>query len=191
MIIINRKYIGRTLIILGTLLLVALLILNGIIYFKNKIAIAEFKESIGNTSNYNISNIEPGDCIGVLEISKIDLSLAINEGTDSPNLKYTLGHFIDTPMPWQDGNFSVAGHRGYARGQLLNRLNEVSSGDKIKVTTQSATFEYEVSNVDIVSPEDTHVLNSGNEKTITIITCTPIYSGTHRLVIKGKLISEY
>lgn len=187
----NKKYIGKALIISGSFILAILLIINGIIYMKNKATVEKFRESIVNTNDSKITNINPGDCIGVLEIPKIDLSLAINEGTDNKNIKYTLGHFINTPMPWEDGNFSVAGHRGYTYGQLLNRLNEVSIDDMIKVITQNGTFEYKVYDIDVVLPEEVDVLKSNNERIITMITCTPIYRGTHRLVVKGILASEY
>jgi sortase A len=40
----------------------------------------------------------------------------------------------------------------------------------------------------VVTPDKVEVLNSkNNEKSITLITCTPKYLGTYRLIIKGKI----
>jgi hypothetical protein len=40
----------------------------------------------------------------------------------------------------------------------------------------------------VVKPEDVSVLaSSKNEKTLTLITCTPIDTATHRLIVKAKI----
>lgn len=40
----------------------------------------------------------------------------------------------------------------------------------------------------VVSPENTWVLNQTSDAQITMITCTPIGTYTHRLIVKGVLV---
>lgn len=53
-----------------------------------------------------------------MTIPKIDLEVTIGEGVDMNTLKYALGHFPNTAMPGNDGNFSVATHRLIIKGTL-------------------------------------------------------------------------
>ncbi|KMT21859.1 class D sortase [Clostridium cylindrosporum] len=125
--------------------------------------------------------------IGILIINKIDLKVTIGEGTDSSTLKYAIGHFKDTAMPGEKGNFCVAGHRNYTYGEYFNRLDELEVGDEIIVKTTNGTYKYIVYNKKIVLPEQVEVLNSTKNATMTLITCTPVRVATHRLIINAKL----
>lgn len=125
--------------------------------------------------------------LGILDIPKIDLKVAIQEGTDLDTLKYAVGHFKDTSLPGQKGNFALAGHRSYTYGEYFNRLDELKIGDEIIVETVKGTYQYEVYNIKVVLPEDVEVLNSTEDATMTLITCTPIRVGTHRLIVSARL----
>lgn len=93
----------------------------------------------GDYSNRDTDNallkIEGIDVIGVMEIPKIDLKVAVAEGTDKQTLKKAVGHFEGTAMPGEVGNFAVAGHRSYTYNEFFNRLDEMEIGDEIKVKT--------------------------------------------------------
>lgn len=125
--------------------------------------------------------------VGILVIPKIDLKVAIGEGTDLKTLKYAVGHFKNTAMPGQKGNFCLAGHRSYTFGEYFNRLGEIKIGDEITVKTISGDFKYKVYDIKVVLPEETDVLNSTEDATMTLVTCTPIRVATHRLIIKAKM----
>lgn len=127
------------------------------------------------------------DTIGILIIPKIDLEVTIGEGTDMDTLRYAVGHFKDTAMPGENGNFALAGHRSYTYGQYFNRLDEVKIGDTIIVKTINGTYKYKVYNTKVVLPEQVDVLNATKTPTMTLITCTPIRIATHRLIISAKL----
>lgn len=126
--------------------------------------------------------------IGIMTIPKIDLEVAIGEGVDMTTLKYALGHFPNTAMPGEQGNFAVAGHRSYTYNKYFNRLNEMKIGDDIIVTSLEGKFTYKVANIRIVEPEEVSVLSATDRSTITLVTCTPVRVATHRLIIKGTLI---
>ena len=129
------------------------------------------------------------DTIGIMTIPKLDLKVCVAEGTDNEILKYAVGHFANTAMPGEKGNFSVAGHRSYTYGEYFNRLDELEIGDAITVKTKENEYTYTVYDIQVVLPEDISVLDSTDDATITLVTCTPIRVATHRLIVKGRLDS--
>ena len=128
--------------------------------------------------------------VGILSIPKINLIVAVNEGTDEETLRYAVGHFSKTAMPGERGNFSVAGHRSYTYAEYFNRLNEINVGDAIIVKSKGSTFTYKVSKTEVVEPSQVSVLDQSKDATITLVTCTPIRVGTQRLIIKGTLVNS-
>jgi hypothetical protein len=64
------------------------------------------------------------------------------EGTSNEQLaKHGLGHYHETQMPGQLGNFAVAGHRsGY--GEPLAHVDELQEGDAIVVRTKDYWYVY-------------------------------------------------
>jgi sortase A len=129
-------------------------------------------------------NVKP---IAIMVIPKLNLEVAVAEGTDNQTLKYAVGHFKDTARPGEKGNFAVAGHRSYTYNEYFNRLDELVSGDEIIVKTKEKEFTYVVYDKQVVEPHEVSVLNPTKDATITLVTCTPIRVATHRLIIKGRL----
>lgn len=129
--------------------------------------------------------------IGIMSIPKLDLKVAIGDGSSNGAMRYTVGHFLETAYPGENGNFAVIGHRSYKYGQFFNRLDELEKGDSIGIKSGTRTYEYIVTEKIVVNPEDTWVLKTTAKATITLITCTPIRIATHRLVVKGVLKKTY
>ena len=125
--------------------------------------------------------------IGIIRIPKIDLKVAVGEGVDMETLKYAVGHFPETAMAGEKGNFCVAGHRSYTYSEYFNRLDEVNKGDEIYVKTEKGEFKYVVYQIEVVEPSEYSVLDKTNDATMTLVTCTPIRVATHRLIIKARL----
>jgi sortase A len=131
----------------------------------------------------------PEGVLGVMVIDKISLTAPIAEGTDNKSIRYALGHFKDTAMPGQVGNFALAGHRSYTFGEYFSRLDELAEGDIIKVMYGGKTFNYVVDKSFVVKPSEVDVLDPTEDATITLVTCTPKWTATHRLIVKGHLVS--
>lgn len=129
--------------------------------------------------------------IGIMSIPKLDLKVAIGDGSSNRAMRYTVGHFLETAYPGENGNFAVIGHRSYKYGQFFNRLDELEKGDSIGIKSGTRTYEYIVTEKIVVNTEDTWVLKTTAKATITLITCTPIRIATHRLVVKGVLKKTY
>lgn len=130
---------------------------------------------------------EMPEIIGILKIPKLNLKVAIGEGSANESMRYTVGHFTDTAKPGAQGNFAVIGHRSYRYGQFFNRLDELKKGDLLEVKSGKHTYTYKVTESLVVEPEDTWILDDTADATITLVTCTPVRIATHRLVIKGEL----
>ena len=154
---------------------------------KNKVNDNETNTEKQNTEEKNDDSVNE-NIIGIMRIPKIDLEVPIGEGTDNKTLKYSVGHFTDTAMPGDNGNFSVIGHRSYTFGEFFNRLDELEIGDAVKVEKDNTIFNYEIREKFVVEPEEVSVLNQTDYEEITLITCTPIRVATHRLIVKGMLV---
>ncbi len=126
--------------------------------------------------------------IGIMQIDKIDLYLPIAEGFDLATLKFALGHLPTSAGIGQVGNCAIAGHRSHSNGVFFNRLDEVEVGDEVIIMSGGETYKYKIYEVLVVEPDDKSVLRgSKNNKVLTLITCTPKYKDTHRLILHGLL----
>lgn len=147
----------------------------------------------GDSSNLsNAENIkEKPDAIGLIQIDKIDVKLPVAEGADLATLKFALGHMPETADLGSIGNSVIAGHRSHSFGTFFNRLDEVEVGDEIKVKANGKEYVYEVYETLIVEPDDLSVLRgSSSHRVLTLITCTPMYTSTHRLIVHAVVREE-
>jgi sortase A len=138
-----------------------------------------------------------GDPIAIIKIDKIGLNHVVVEGTNKGDLQKGPGHYNNTPLPGQQGNAAIAGHRT-TYGAPFNRLDELKVGDKIVLETVRGTFTYEVSkdpypvrpsDVSVINPEKDPSDPTGNKllAELTLTTCHPKYSAAQRLIIKAKI----
>lgn len=126
--------------------------------------------------------------IGIIQIKKIKVKSPIVEGVSESNLNAGIGHIPGTALPGEPGNCALAGHRSYTFGKFFNRLDKLVMGDEIIITTKKEDLVYEVNKIHVVTPDDTSVLKgSKDENFITLITCTPIYIASHRLIVEAVL----
>nr|WP_263312004.1 class E sortase [Brachybacterium atlanticum] len=103
------------------------------------------------------------------------------------------GHYPQTALPGQVGNFSVAGHRN-TYGRVLEDIAGLEEGDPIVVETDEAFYVYEVTESLVVQPEDAWVIaptpgESGVEPTermLTLTACHPMYSARERYIVHAE-----
>lgn len=129
--------------------------------------------------------------LGVIKINKIKVTTVIVEGVKPNNLSSGIGHLPGTPQIGQLGNCALAGHRSYTFGRFFNRLDELIKGDEILISTKKSHYKYRIYQILVVNPDDVSVLKGNkNESTVTLITCTPTFIATHRLIIHARLESQ-
>jgi sortase A len=122
---------------------------------------------------------------------------AIVQGTGLDQLALGPGHVPGTGLPGRLGNFAVAAHRVTA-GNPFYHLPDLRPGDKVLIDTSAITYVYQVSRTERVLPNDTSVLDAvpGHparrpvQAMITLITCDPPWTGTHRIIVFGTLSDE-
>lgn len=120
----------------------------------------------------------------------------IIQGTALAQLNVSPGHVPGTQLPGQVGNFAVAGHRVTA-GNPFWSLPSLKDGDLIYIDTKLNTYTYRVTGQQTVLPTDTAVVDPvpgrpgqrPTQRLITLITCNPAWTGTHRVIVTGKLVS--
>ena len=132
--------------------------------------------------------VRKGSLLGMLDVPRLQLSTPVIEGDDTRILKRSVGHLPDTPLPWEEGNSAVAGHRD----GLFRPLKDVKVGDEIRFRTTRDQFRYRVTKTAIVMPDDVSVLKKQPRSTLTLITCYPFYyvgAAPQRFVIHAERVA--
>jgi sortase A len=131
-----------------------------------------------------------GAPVGFLSIPRIGMNDdAIVQGVDTDQLREGPGHYPGTPLPGQAGNVAIAGHRTTYAAPFYN-LNELQPGDPIVIQTVQGTFRYAVTQTNTVAPTDSAVLDNSPTAELTLTTCNPRYSASHRLIVVAVLQSS-
>jgi len=124
--------------------------------------------------------------LAILRIPKIALEVPVFNDTDDLTLNRGVGRILGTAQIGRPGNLGIAGHRdGFFRG-----LKDIGPGDYIEILRPGGTDRYAVSQVQIVTPADTYVLNSVPKPTLTLVTCFPFYyvgSAPKRYVVTATI----
>jgi LPXTG-site transpeptidase (sortase) family protein len=102
---------------------------------------------------------------------------------------WAVGHLTSTPNPAESGNGAYAAHDDI-KGELFKRLGELAPGDQVIVYTAHAVNTYVVVGQQAVDPSNTSVLAATKQPTITLITCTPYWVDTQRLIVQAVLKSR-
>ena len=185
-----RNKLAKGLFILGLVIVSTVLI--GKLYKSSveKKTLEEFKEKFNYSveeKKKTLEEIKNGDGIALIDIEKIGVHTVIAEGSTLEVLENNIGHFENTAMPGETGNFSIAGHRNTINNEVFRNIDKLKVGDEIKITTLTDIFQYEINEIFVTSPSDIDVLNQNlDEKTMTIVTCTN--RGKDRYIVKAKLI---
>lgn len=139
-----------------------------------------------------------GDAIGIIRIPRLGAKYgyAIVEGVSTDDLKKGPGHYPGTASPGGIGNFVISGHRTTYLAPF-NGLGELAVGDAIVIETRDTWYTYLVTKTQTVLPTNTAVVlpvpgqprATPTQALITLTTCTPKYSASHRLIVTGLLQS--
>jgi sortase A len=131
-----------------------------------------------------------GGAMGKIEIPDIDMSGVIVAGVRTEDLQKGVGHYPDTPLPGQQGNAAIAGHRT-TYGAPFYRVDELEVGDEIKITTLQGAFVYRVTGQSIVAPSEYSVVADQPDKVmLTLTSCHPRYSAKQRIIVTAELDPE-
>lgn len=135
-----------------------------------------------------------GDGImATVEIPSIGVDLPVRHGADSGVLAEGLGHLHGTSLPVGGASTHtvITGHTGVADKSLFTRLTELREGDVFYLKSPAGrTLAYKVYDIRTVEPDDLSSLRVERGRDLaTLVTCTPIFLNTHRLLVTGERVS--
>ncbi|MET4051932.1 sortase A [Frigoribacterium sp. PvP054] len=125
-----------------------------------------------------------------------DYAVPIAGGTSTVRTlnKIGIGHYDETQMPGQVGNFGIAAHRT-TYGAPFNKIADLREGDKMYVQTQDGWFTYSFRNLQYVPATQVSVLQpvpdapdvsaASGDRLITLTSCNPMFTAQERIVAYG------
>jgi len=130
-----------------------------------------------------------GSLVGRVEIPRLELSSVVFEGTSDDTLARGVGHLTGSAKPGEKGNLVLAAHRD----TYFRDLSGIRIGDDITVRTIGGKYRYQVQSTKIVYPDQTEVLEAGDEPSLTLITCYPfryIGNAPQRFVVRARKLAD-
>lgn len=119
-----------------------------------------------------------------------DYTIPIKEGVGVNDvLANGIGHYPDTQMVGDVGNFALAGHRtGW--GEPFRKIVDLQVGDNIYIETEAGWYQYVYRSSEYVMPTGVGVLNavpqvpdaSPTDRILTLTSCNPITTAAERVI---------
>lgn len=138
--------------------------------------------------------LEVQEKIGVVHIPSISLSLPIYAGTNERILQKGVGHLEGTSLPIGGKNTHsvLTAHRGLPQARLFTDLDKLKLKDIFSVATINGNVFYEVDQILTITPTETDTVKIEPDKDyVTLLTCTPYMINSHRLLVRGKRITDF
>lgn len=127
-----------------------------------------------------------------LLIPSIRMQEIIHDGPSSATLSKGVWRRPHSSTPNAGSNTVLVGHRfTYTQPQgVFYSLDKIAPGDDIYVYWQQVKHHYRVQEVFVVKPTSVEVEAASDENLLTLYTCTPLWSGRDRLVIRAILAED-
>ena len=140
-----------------------------------------------------------GDDFAILYVPRFaehekNYSRVITEGVDHVAILNAgrVGHYPDTQLPGEAGNFVLAAHRS-AYGGGMHWITDFRLGDRIYVETADGWYSYAFRDLEFVPDTQIDVLapvprNAGvapTDSIITLTSCNPLWSTAERVIAYG------
>jgi sortase A len=137
---------------------------------------------------YEAGQTPEGDALTRIVIPSIGVNTVVVEGTGPSALRAGAGHYPNTPLPGEEGNVAIAGHRT-TYGKPFADLDHLKPGDEIVLETPIGKNVYKVSRDPFVVPATQwDVISQTPGHTLTLTTCHPKGSAKQRLVVKAEMV---
>ncbi len=139
---------------------------------------------------YEAGTIEEGDSLTRIRIPKLNVDTIVVEGTSASALRAGAGHYPTTPLPCEDGNVAIAGHRT-TYGKPFANVDRLKPGDEVILETPIGIHTYKVSREPfVVESTDWSVISQTPTPTLTLTACHPKGSAKQRIVVKAEMAAE-
>lgn len=142
--------------------------------------------------NYLHQLADTGDGVmGRIRVPGVGIDLPIHHGTSDEAMRTGAGHLYGTALPVGDTSARpvLSTHTGLRNATLFDRLSDVKIGDTFYVDVYGETLAYEVTSIDVITPDQIEALAPVPGKDlVTLMTCTPYAVNSHRLLVTGERI---
>jgi sortase A len=143
----------------------------------------------------------PGEAVFRIVIPEIELRAMVVEGVDTEHLRKGPGHYpdcrrgFDRPLctnqeevwPGEVGRVIISGHRTTYGGPFYD-IDQLESGDEIRLETKWGNFVYDVTGSEVVLPNARDIATPISDKPeLVLTTCNPRFSASERLVVSAEL----
>ena len=129
--------------------------------------------------------------MGYVEIPAIQIRLPIYHGCTENELSKGAGHLPSSSLPvgGKSTHAVLAAHSGRADSKMFTDLDQVKEGDLVYLYVLNKTLTYEVDKITVTTPDDTDAIQIvDGDDLLTLLTCTPYGTNTHRLLVRGHRI---
>jgi len=140
---------------------------------------------------------------GTVPVKEVDVEsfsfkdLYASENVIQEALRAGVVHYPYTATPDEMGNVFITGHSSYYpwdKGRykdIFALLNKLESGDEYSIYYHGKKYDYRVTEVFEVQPDDVSVLEQPVDRRIsTLMTCTPLGTTLRRLIVRAELTEE-
>ncbi|SMQ68387.1 class C sortase [Agreia sp. VKM Ac-1783] len=121
----------------------------------------------------------------------IDVDLPIFHGTANGTLARGAGHLYGSSLPVGGrGTHSViTAHNGYTGAEMFDDLDAAQLGDTFTITVAGKVLTYRVDQIEVVTPDELdHLLQVPGSDYVTLVTCTPRFINSDRLLVRGTRV---
>lgn len=158
----------------------------------NQSLVAQGQSSYGDPFLYEDESVDLysygiGDsAVGVLSIPKIDLLLPVYLGAGEYNMSRGAAQLNRTSLPigGKNTNCVIAGHTGMASAVMFDNIVKLEVNDEVFITNFWEILSYRVKETKIIDPNGwEEILIKDGEDLVTLVTCYPYGSNTHRYLV--------
>lgn len=187
----HRLQIGGVLVLLGLLVLGALYFY---IHTTNITAEVEQErlhllwEEAMRTKRFEM--LASAGAVARLKIEQIGVDVIVTRlesFDDEARLRCGAGLLPETPVPGEEGNAVIAGHRT-TYGAPFARIMELGPGSEVIAETADGVTRYTVKSKVVIDKNDVSVLDQGGENRITMFACHPPHSSAQRIVVVASRV---
>jgi len=143
-------------------------------------------------SELRVPGVDDDTPMAQLTIPAIGVSLPVYHGTSEETLARGVGHFYGSGLPvGGTGVHAVlTAHSGYVDATLFDDLDRLRTGDTFSILVFGELLHYRVDNITTALPDESELLRQVPGKDyVTLVTCTPRYVNTHRLLVRGVRVA--
>jgi sortase A len=148
---------------------------------------------------YRERRVQTGDSLTRIKIPAIGVDVVVVEGTSASALRAGAGHYPQTPLPCETGNVAIAGHRT-TFGKPFANVDQLKPGQTIELDTPIGGCVYRIAEKAVTVPDagmpfvvdkaDLRVIDATPGKTLTLTSCHPKGSASHRIIIQAVWVKD-